>query len=355
MERVRRKEGDVVKSKDSMAMALVRAGQKIEMEAVRRSQESLNGRPLGFDYREKTGILGERIVRGRIARGKLTVTTTQFGQQSDPRIYDWPQGAMMSWAAYREQIKRGLKPGTKYELSLYDPLMSLDRSTPAKVEILGRETLDLYGRKVEAIKAKVTIRCRGMAGQQTDVETTTWFTDDGSQLRMTTSLAGWAIEMVACTKSVALAPNDPAELMLDTLIRPDGPVDPERDKMRYRLTLGNRPGKAEMPSLPETDIQKIVKQAKDEVRLTVARRADRLEKPGKGKLSPEERKRYLAASSVANHKDPVVAKLAKQAAGASRSGSRRPVRWPAASRGTAPSTGFCWRRWAGRAESRRAW
>jgi len=71
----------------------------------------------------------------------------------------------------------------------------------------------------------------------------------------------------------------------------------------------------ELSDIPETDIQKIGRRAEDEVKLTVRRRPASLEGAGPNKLTPEERKRYLAASSVANHKDPVVAKLATEAAG----------------------------------------
>ena len=315
MERIKRKGGDVVRAKTDISLSMGRANQTVNLQVVQQSEETLEGKPLAFENRMKMGILGEQVTSGKVAGGKVTISTTQFGQQSDTKLYDLPAGAMMSWAIYREQLKRGLEPGNKYELSLYEPTMAPDRLTPVTVEILGRETLDLYGRKVEAVKTKQTMRINGMLGGATDMETVTWIKPDGETIRMDMSMMGMAIEMVACAKSVALAPNDPAEMMLETLIRPEGPINRNAEGLRYRLAFKERTGKAELSDIPETDIQKIGRRGKDEARLTVRRRPASLKGTGPNKLTPAERQRYLAASSVANYKDPVVARLVKEAAG----------------------------------------
>ncbi len=315
MERVNHPGRDVIRSRTDMVMEMGRAGQGVKVEAIQQTEESLDGEPLAFANRMKLGVMPGPSTSGKIANGKVTVTTAQFGQQADKKIYDLPGGAMMAWAVYREQIKRGLKPGTKYELPLYEPSVTPERLTPTSIEILNRETIDLYGRKVEAVKTRQTIRIANMFGQQTGVETVTWVTDEGSAVRIEMSLMNLPIELVACTKSVALAPNDPAELMLDTLIWSDKVVDPNARKIVYRLMLKDKSGKVELPDLPETDMQKIGRRGKDEVRLIVTRRGDEPGDPGKAELTAKERQRYLAASSVVNYKDPAVAKLVKQAAG----------------------------------------
>jgi hypothetical protein len=323
MRRTQRSDGDVITCKTDMVLEISRAGQSVGVRVIQQTDESLDGRPLGFSNSMRLGAFPGTSSRGTIANGKVRVSTNQFGQQTEPEEYKLPTGAMMTWAVYREQMKRGLKPGDKFELSAYEPSITPGRITPMSVEIMDREMVDLFGRKVQAFKSRQVMHLTNMLGQKSDVATTSWITQDGNVVRSEMSIMDIPIEIIAATKSVAMSPNQPAELMVDTLIPVDKPVDSNADRVTYLLTLKKKNDQIRLSDLPETGMQWITRRGASEVELTVSRRSARAGGPGNKQpagphpvtLTSEERARYLAASSVLNYKDPAVADLAKQAAG----------------------------------------
>src|SRR5207249_6408356 len=125
--------------------------------------------------------------------GKVTITSRQFGLAGQPHTYDVPEGAMMSWALYREQIKHGLKPGTRYTQLMYDPTTAEDRAINATVEIFEPEKVDLFGRTVEAIRTRQTVSLKTLLGE-VPVETTTWIKSDGDTVKMEMNMMGIPFE-----------------------------------------------------------------------------------------------------------------------------------------------------------------
>lgn len=311
MERVKREGGDVIRTRSEMTMVAGRGDGGLTVKMTQETEESLAGDPLKFSSRLSLGKI-PTATEGRFADGKVTIVTRQFGIATDKKTYTIPKGARMSWGLYREQLDRGLKPGTKYDLSLYDPTIAPDKLTTAKVEIFDKEQLDLFGRKVEAIRSRQTLTIPGLFGKEMELATTMWLTDEGDPVRMQMSIMDIPVEMVACPKAVALAKDEPADIMGNTLITVDGPIDREASRLTFRLrwNVQNKPAE-----LPETGMQKIVSREDGTITLTNTRRSARPAKGAGPPLSQEERARHLASTSVLNHKDPEVARLAKQAAG----------------------------------------
>jgi hypothetical protein len=255
------------------------------------------------------------------------------------KTYALPEGAMMAWATYREQIKRGLKPGLKYDLSVYEPSLAPDRLTRTTMEVFEPEELDLFGRKLTAYRTKQTAHIKSALMGDTGIDTTTWMTDAGTAVKMQMSVPpiDMPFEVIACPKAVALAADEPAELMVETLIRADRAIDAESAKtVTYRLiSKGFSESKL---AVPETPMQKIVENRDGIITLKLTRRSARGstelaevqpgENPQPAKTRPagaatapadgpasEDLEQYLEASADLNFKDPVVADLARQAAG----------------------------------------
>ncbi|MGQ9650700.1 MAG: transglutaminase-like domain-containing protein [Phycisphaerae bacterium] len=324
MKRSQKAGNDVITSRTDMVIEISRAGQEAGVRVIQQSEETIDGKPLRFMNTIRLGALpGGITTRGTVADGKVTITTSQFGQETEPKVYPMPEGAMMSWAVYREQIKRGLKPGDKYELTTYEPSISADKVIPMSVEIMDPETIDLFGRKVQATKTSQMMHITNMLGQKSDVETISWITDDGNIVRSQMMVAKWKIEILASSKSVALSPNEPTELMTDALIPVSDPIDSKSDRITYRISLKNKADRVHLSDIPETDMQRVLRRSNSEVEMVVTRRTFEGGTAGPKKLggSPtrrltaKEKERYLASSSVVNFKDPAVAELARQAAG----------------------------------------
>src|SRR5690606_5082963 len=116
MERRKGRDGkDIIRTTTEMVMTAGRGDVNITVSISQQSDETLDGKPLAFSNTQKLGFMPS-TTRGVIENGKVRITTSQFGQQSSTTTVDLPEGAMMSWAVYCEQIRRGLKPGTKYTL-----------------------------------------------------------------------------------------------------------------------------------------------------------------------------------------------------------------------------------------------
>lgn len=314
-ERIPRKDGDLIQSWTKMRLALRRDQAEVSVGIEQKSTETLDGRPQSF---LRTMYLGRQPVttEGTVNDGKVTITTTQFGQALPPQTYDYPKGALMEWGLYREQFRRGLKPGTRYETLVYEPTISPDRGCKTTVEILQRETVDLFGRKVDAIKTRQIMELpKALPGTGAKQETTLWVTESGDFVRLELSILDIAFEVLACSKAVAMADNDPAEFMVATLVPIADPIDAERAaRVTYRIGLRDPAEDSALPDFPDTGMQKVVSRSSRSVTLAVTRQSVPSKRPA-GTLGDEDRRRYLAATSILNYTDPKVAALAKEAGG----------------------------------------
>jgi hypothetical protein len=345
MERRSRDGEDVVIAKTIMSLTVGRADTQISISFNQSSEETLDGKPRRFEHRMQLGKLPV-TTKGRIRNRKVTVTTYQLGLPMGAKTYSLPDGALMAWGTYREQIKKGLEPGLKYELSVYEPSIAPDRLTRTTMEVFEPEEVDLFGRKVTAYRTRQTAHLKNsFMGGETGVDTTTWMTDAGTAVKMQMSVPpiDMPFEVVACTKAVALAPDEPTELMIDTLIPAGRQLDNSARSITYRL-INKGSGESTL-ALPETAMQKIVENGNGAVTLKLtrhsARRATDVQRKGERRgsappvLSPmtnaadanaapadagnaapadEDLKPYLEASADLNYKDPVVADLARKAA-----------------------------------------
>lgn len=329
MERITRGSEDLIRAKTTMKLTVGRADTQITISFTQSSEETIAGEPRSFEHRMQLGKMPSTTT-GKIKNGKVTVSNYQFGLPMGAKTYDLPEGAMMAWGTYREQMKRGLTPGLKYDMSVYEPSLAPDRLTVTTMEVFQPEEIDLFGRKVTAYRTKQTAHIKSTLMGETGVDTVTWMTDAGTAVKIQMSVPPieMPFEVLACSKSVALAADEPTELMVDTLIRADRPIDSDSAKsITYRL-ISKGASEAKL-NLPETAMQKIVENANGSVTLKLTRRSARPAKAAAnakpsastlatspaGELSADDLKQYLEPSADVNFKDPEVAKLAKEAAG----------------------------------------
>ncbi|HSW47354.1 MAG TPA: transglutaminase family protein [Phycisphaerae bacterium] len=315
MQRIKGPDGDLIESWSKMQITVLRGTAEISVALDSRTIETLDGRPQSF---RRVMYLGKQpvISEGTIRDGQVSITTTQLGMPATPQTHGYPEGALMEWGAFREQIRQGLAPGTRYEMLLYDPTVAPDKGCRTTIEVVGPDVVDLFGRKVNATKVRQVTRLPSLLGGPTEQESTVWLTDAATAVRMETPLLDFRIDIIACPKTVAMAPNDPAELMLETLVPLAKPLHPESArKITYRIRLKKAADEIPLPSFPETAMQQILAADPRRITLAVTRRSALADRSAE-KLSDEDRRRYLTPSAAANFKDPKVAELARQVGGA---------------------------------------
>lgn len=307
---------DVIDTTTEMRITLGRGGQNIHIGTVEKSQETIEGGILGFSSDTDMSLLSVKMT-GKVNGDKVTVVTKQLGQTTS-NTYPLPRGALMTWGAYREQIKRGLKIGTKYTLSAYAPSMSAERALPTTFEVVSRESIDLYGRVVEAYKTRQTMKAPGLMGPM-DIESVVWVNDEFMPVKLEMEIAQLRIVAILCDKAIATKATDPPELMAETLIPvklPSGAAETARSityRIRGKGASASRPAAA-LPMLPETAMQHVVRENDGSMLVTVTRSGALAAGPATSRPIPEEIEKLRGATAYANTDDPEIKRLAKEAA-----------------------------------------
>ena len=307
-----RREGDVIRTLNFTSIKIKRGPTPIEIIVKNVHLETLDGRALGFESEQYTGMMTVKQ-EGIIRDGKLTLTSTQGGQVTT-QTYDWNPDALLAWGSYLFMHRRGLHVGDRFELLTYDASVRPDAPIKTQMTVLAREPVELLGSKVEAFRVDTTLDL----GMQ--LTSTSWLREDGVPLISTMELAFLKLRMLRCPKQFAMQDLAPPELLVSTLVRADRPLDGRTAKrIVFRLSL---PPGSEPLDFPTTSMQRIVARKANSVDLEVRRAplpeaASRRASSADPALVP-----YLASTLYLKHDDPAIRQLAEQA----RAGETQPSR-----------------------------
>jgi len=196
--------GDRVLTSIDMEFTVSRMGTAIRVRQSQENVETIDGRPLGFRMSQDMGLVAARIEGAIGADGRLKVTTTS-GLQQRERVMDWPKGALLSEGIRLYELKKGLKEGTTYKIGVFEP--SMLKVLEMTVKVGARRKVDLLGRAAELTEVETTVTLP-LAG---DMTTATYVNDDMDALKTVTPMLGMKLEMVECTKEVALSKSQPVD------------------------------------------------------------------------------------------------------------------------------------------------
>jgi hypothetical protein len=301
--------GDVIYTTNLMSMSLKRMESPVTITQLQTAEESLEGTPLAFSSQMDMSVQKMTIL-GRIEDGKVHVTSQQFGNPTTA-TYDYPAGALMSWGTYLAQHKKGFKPGTTYDLSIYEPSMAADIPVSMKVEIGKAETISLDGATVEAIK---TTQIMKLPTMPTELETTAWINDEGTVLRTSLPMMGLETVMTRTTKAKALAEFSAPEFFMPTTIPARKPINRGKaQQIEYVLRL--KSGGGSLPPIPTTGMQKPTRLEDGSVKLTVSRMNHDAMAKVTTPVDAEKYAEYLGANPMINADDAEVKKMAAKARG----------------------------------------
>lgn len=310
-----RQKRDVIETATEMRITLGRGGQSIRIGSLEKSVETIEGGIVRFSSEADMSLL-KIVIRGEVQGDTIKVTTQQVGQPIT-RTYPLPRGALMSWGSFRQQVRRGLAPGTKYTLRGYVPSISQDRALDATYEVIREEDVDLYGRVVKAWRTRQVMKAPGLLGQS-EIESTVWVDDQCTPLKLDMEVAQMRVTAIQCSRAVAVQEADPPELMAETLIPVRMPAGTENAKaVTYRIfrkSVATTGPARPLSGLPETTMQR-VKQDGADLLVTVTRSGAVRADPAASRPTEAELKDLTAATPYANAKDPEIRRLAKEAAG----------------------------------------
>lgn len=241
---------DRVVTTQEMRLSIERAGVAVALEVSETHEETPAGKPLAFHTRSRmSGV--ESTSRGTIAADGTITVTNSVGGLSQNKTANWPAGALFSEGLRLDALARGLAPGTRYD-SLAFQALNLD-AFALTTTVGPSEFVDVPGGRRELVRVDRVLKLPGLPLSSTD-----WIDKDYRVRKVTMSQLGLKLEVLACDKACALAPNEPADSLQQALVQaPRGLTRSELAKpLRYRLSARDTAAAISFPATSEQRVER---------------------------------------------------------------------------------------------------
>ncbi len=302
------READHIHTEVSVMMELARGAQSIKLQTFESTTEEIGGAPLSFESLLDMSVM-QAATRGKIGDGKVTIVQSQFGMDQT-QVFPFPEGALMTWGAYRENLIRGFESGTEYTTKVYAPQLRLDDAVTARTVIGDVETYEHRGKKLSGRRATVTMKTPA-----TEIEMVSWLDEDGRPLKAVVPAPGIGdLEIVATDQAKALADFIPPEFFVTTFVQANRGFDPKTARrVKYRIKATS--DAISLGELPTLDTQKVSTDGARAIEVVVARQPHVADGKVAAKDDPAFRKEYLGSNLMINIEDEELIKLARRAGG----------------------------------------
>jgi hypothetical protein len=292
VERERTADGSIESTTES-SLTIRRGETSLTISMASRFIETEDGRPIEMSSTTNLGG-GETVDRYIFDPDGVRWSSTSNGTTTE-RVLPRPEGRWLPpAAAARYTAKRLGARAEEITVRTIDPLNGLEpvvttRSAfePATIEVLGRTV--------------TALRCSARSDLYPDSIGTEYIDEQGNLLRSEFNLGAMRVSVVAADEQLAKARLDPPELMRSLFVTPDRPI--ERPYERRSATFVVRAIEGELPRIPETGGQRVVKIDAQSVRLT--RSTSESSPPD----AAEDREQLTASSAMITCDDPRVIEL----------------------------------------------
>jgi transglutaminase-like putative cysteine protease len=225
----RRLEGGTVTTTQTMALSWNRGGDPQHMDYYTRSVESADGQPRAFASRLALAASASTVEGERQADGRFQVESTVAGT---PRrsLLDWPAGALLAEGQRLAMLAAEAHPGQRYRLASFVP--ASQQVVDAQMEVLGDEYTELPGGAERLSHQRQTLR-QPQGVQTMDL----WLDARGIARKGLGTLMGQPLEMLACDRACALAPEQPLDVLRAAMADSPRPLTPPLREafLRYRI------------------------------------------------------------------------------------------------------------------------
>jgi len=249
-----------VATTDDVSVTISRLSIPVTVAMTETSVETPEGRPLSFKSVQQLGAMTMKVEGAVNPGGTVDLTTSSLGVQEKSKM-DWPKGAIMAEGLRLLTLKGGLKPGAAYEANIFSP--SIMQVINTKMTIGEKKEVDLFGRVVKLSEMTTVVNMPDTG----PITTTSYVDDDLRALKNHMPIAGMVVEMIACTKEVALGSNDVLEMIDKMFVKAPEPIADVHSTASITYTLNPAPGAA--IRIPSTDNQKAERLADGRIRLTI--------------------------------------------------------------------------------------
>jgi hypothetical protein len=289
--------GDTVRTVHQMDIELDRVGSPLRLHNHLGSVETRTGKVLAFDTRTRLSRSSTEVRGRRQADGRFLVHTHTAGGTRTSML-SWPEGALLLEGQRLAILAHGMKPGTHYRMTGFDPASRT--TTRMDMQVIGPRRAELP----DGVRSLTLVRQTLHRGAHTQTMEL-WLDSDGTVLKGRLPLLGFSMEMLACSRACATAPNQRVDLLRETMVESPRPIPAayRAGQMRYVFRVGD--GTA--ATFPDTDEQQVQALGRGYWRVDIGRahpRAGQEPRP-----SDTEATDWLQADA------PLIRSLARRAAG----------------------------------------
>jgi len=228
-------------------VSLGRSGTTVTVTVAEQVTEDAEGRLVAFSQVMDQGF-GKMRTQGQVLGDKMILTVGSVPTMRT-RTVDAPRG-LCPWGVERLSRARGYEPGTSYSLTLFTP-QAPTRDVLAQVTVREVEPVQVF--EVTKWLHPVDVVLSILPG----VTTTQWVDDEGVVWLARAKLLVFEIEERKVSKSVALEPADPVEVMAASAIAPDRPIPNPRGIRGLELLLSSTDPSGLGLELPSDPFQRV--------------------------------------------------------------------------------------------------
>jgi len=299
-------DGKVTTTED-MTITINRMGQSMTVRVIESAVETTDGKPLGFKTTQDLGILAQTTEGTVGADGTVTMKVEGGLGGKQETTFPWPEGALLPEGLRLVSLKKGLREGTKYTLKAFSGAAKSALDT--EITVGPKKEVDLLGRVVKLTEVRTV-----MIAPTGRVEAIGYVNDRQDALKTVVPMMGMKMELVACSKEVALSPADPLDFFDKLVVTSPTPLGNVAGAKSIAYTLRPTGDDADLAFLT-TPSQAVARASDGSVTVTVAP-----VKPGAKAAFPYQGKdpaaqKALRPTQYLQCDDEKIAQLAKKAVG----------------------------------------
>ncbi|KRE88343.1 hypothetical protein ASG87_06915 [Frateuria sp. Soil773] len=227
----RRYDADRITTVQTLALELNRTGRPLKLGSTSRSVESLDAEPLGFGASTRLSAIDSTVDGRRLEDGRFQVDSSVGGQDRQEML-EWPRGALLAEGQRRAMAAASRKAGSSYTMREFDPASR--HVMEVRMDVLGDEKVVLPD-GVRTLSHQRQVLGLAHGDQVIDL----WLDERGIPRKGLLSLVGRPLEMLACSRECALAPNQDVDMFRAAMVDSPRrlPANWRATPLRYRVRI----------------------------------------------------------------------------------------------------------------------
>jgi hypothetical protein len=254
--------GPVYQTELHQEFAVARGEVEMRFVVATTVREDAEGRVVAFRHRIEGPL--SMVVQGR-AEGDEMLIRTGTGRAAQNSRVPRPEG-LCYWALRRFQREKDYEPGTSYTVPVFLP-ESPNRPAQVSVTVVGKEEVPIFevAKRLNRVDSVISI----MPG----VKSSEWVDDEGTVWLARMQIGGGlTLESRKVTQELALAPDDPSDILAASIVPTDRPIASARQLGRLTMLLVPATEEVALPDIA-SDAHQAIERVEEGMRVTI-RKAD---------------------------------------------------------------------------------